>query len=86
MWSRNILITHSSGKKTTYTVITLFQKKLSAFYTTMMQILRDDWLAQFEETKNVIIVENVPVTIICDDKILIDNILLYYNDIPTLLH
>ena len=52
----------------------------------MMQILRDGWLAQFEETKTVIIVENVHVTIIWDDKILIDNILLYYNDIPTLLH
>ena len=31
-------------------------------------------------------VENAPITIIYDDKIVIDDILLYSNPIPTLLH
>ena len=61
-------------------------KDAAAFYTAMMQILRDDWLALFNERKHSIIVENFPNTIICDDKIVIDEILLYSNYIPTILH
>ena len=51
-----------------------------------MQTLRDNWLVLFNETKHSIIVENTPNTMIGDDKIVIDDILLYSNHIPTLLH
>ena len=57
-----------------------------AFYTTMMQILRDDWIALFNETRYSIVDNHAPDNIVCDDKIVIDDILLYSNHIPTLLH
>ena len=58
-------------------------KNAPAFYTAMIQTLRGDWLALFEETKHMIIVENVPVTTICDDKIVIYDILLYLHFFTT---
>ena len=51
-----------------------------------MLALRDDWLTLFYETKHNIIVEDAPDTIIYNDKIIINNILLFSNHIPTLLH
>ena len=61
-------------------------KNAPAFYTVMMQILRDDWIALFNETRHSIVDEHAPNIIVCDDKIVIDDILLYSNHIPTLLH
>ena len=61
-------------------------KNAPELYTVMMQILRDDWIALFNETRHSIVDENSPKTIVCDDKIFIDDILLYSNHIPTLLH
>ena len=61
-------------------------KNAPAFYTAMMQILRDDWIALFNETRHSIVDEHSPETTVCDDKIVIDDILLYSNHIPTLLH
>ena len=61
-------------------------KNAPAFYTTMMQILRDDWIALFNETRYSIVDNHAPDIIVCDDKIVIDDILLYSNHIPTLLH
>ena len=52
----------------------------------MMQILRDDWIALLNETRHSTVDENAPNIIVCDDKIVIDDILLYSNHIPTLLH
>ena len=61
-------------------------KNAPAFYTVMMQNLRDEWIALFNETKHSIVDKNSFNTIVCDDKIVIDDILLYSNHIPTLLH
>ena len=61
-------------------------KNAPAFYTVMMQILRYDQIALFNETRHSIVDKNAPNTIFCDDKIVIDDILLYSNHIPTLRH
>ena len=74
------------SKKKTYTVVPFGPKNAPVFNTAMMQILRDDWTALFNETRLSIIVEHSPNMIICDKKIVIDDILIYYNHTPTLLH
>ena len=61
-------------------------KNAPAFYTAMMQFLRDDWTILFNETRNTINLSNSPTNIVCDDRIIIDDILLFSNHIPTLLH
>ena len=61
-------------------------KNASAFYTAMMQYLREERLFLFADTKHVIHFDTVSVRIMCNDKIIIDDILLYYNHVPTLLH
>ena len=62
------------------------RKNSPAFYTAMMQSLRKEWLLLFTNTKHVISCDNVPNTLICNDKIIIDNSLLYFNHVPSLLH
>ena len=61
-------------------------KNAPAFYTAMMQFLRDNWTILFNETRNTINLSNSPTNIVCDDRIIIDDILLFSNHIPTLLH
>ena len=61
-------------------------KNAPAFYTAMMQIICDDWITLFNEIRHSIVDEHAPDIIVCDDKIVIDDILLYSNHIPTLLH
>ena len=56
------------------------------FYTTMMQSLRKEWLFLFTDTKHVISYDTVPIALICNDKIIIDDILPYSNHVPSLLH
>ena len=48
--------------------------------------LRKEWLLLYADTKHLIHLDSAPVTIICNDKIIIDNILLYSNNINTLIH
>ena len=86
MRSREDYIFTQNGKKKTYTVIPFGPKNTPAFYTAMMQALRDNWLTLFNETKHNIIVEDAPDTIIYNDKITINDILLFSNHIPTLFH
>ena len=52
----------------------------------MMQFLRADWTALFNETQYTIKLSDSPSTIICNNRIIIDDILLFSNHIPTLLH
>ena len=73
-------------KKKTYRVMPFSPKNAPVFYTAMIQILRDDWIALFNELKHGIVDKNSPNTIVCDDKIVIDDILIYSNNILTLLH
>ena len=61
-------------------------KNAPVFYTTMIQYLRKEWLLLFADTKHVISCDNVSNTLICNDKIIIDDGLLYSNHVPSLLH
>ena len=61
-------------------------KNAPAFYTVMMNFLRDDWILSFNETKHNVSFDHSSTKIICDDRIIIDDILLFSNHIPTLLH
>ena len=56
------------------------------FYTATIQALHKKWLFIFSDTKYLICVTSAPITIICNDKIIIDDILLYTNNVLTLLH
>ena len=51
-----------------------------------MQFLRADWTVLFNETKRTINLSDSPTTIVCNDRIIIDDILLFSNHIPTLSH
>ena len=52
----------------------------------MMQSLRKEWLLLFADTKHVIRINSAPVSIVYNDNIIIDDILLYSNHVNTLLH
>ena len=52
----------------------------------MMQFLREDWIILFQETKHNIVMTNSPSNIVCDDRIIIDDILLFSNHVSTILH
>ena len=52
----------------------------------MMQSLRKEWLLLYADTQYFIHLDSDPVTIICNDKIIIDDILLYSNSVNTLIH
>ena len=51
-----------------------------------MQSWRKEWLLLYSDTKYLIHLNSDPVTIICNDKIIIDDILLYFNSVNTLIH
>ena len=72
--------------KNIFQVVQFSPKNASAFYTAMMQYLREERFFLFADTKHVIHFDTVSVRIMCSDKIIIDDILLYYNHVPTLLH
>ena len=74
------------GKKETYIVMYFDLKNAPAFYTVIMQIVREDWLLLFTVTKSTMSISNLPSTLIYDDKIIMDDILLYSNHISTLFH
>ena len=48
----------------------------------MMYTLREEWLLLFAETKSTIPIDTSLFTLFCDEKIVMDNILLFYNHIP----
>lgn len=52
----------------------------------MMQSLNNEWLLLFASTKYVIRINTTPVSIVCNDKIFINDILLYSNHDNILLH
>ena len=52
----------------------------------MIQSLRKEWLLLYADTKHLILLDSAPVAIICNDKIVIDDILLYSNNVNTLIH
>ena len=75
-----------NDKNKTLKVMPFGTKNAPAFYTVMMNFLRDDWILSFNETKHNVSFDHSSTKIICDDRIIIDDILLFSNHIPTLLH
>ena len=69
-----------------YTVLHLGPTNAPTFYTAMMQSLRKEWLLLFADTKHVIRINSSPVSIVCNENIIIDDILLYSNHVNTFLH
>ena len=76
----------SCGKNKIFKVVPFGHKNVPVLYTIMMQTLCEDWLILIAETKNGILIVNPPSTILCDDKIITDDILLFSNHEHTLLH
>ena len=72
------------GKKETFKVMPFGPKNAPAFYTAMMQFLRGEWIMLFNETKHMFSLTDSPTKIVCNDRIIIDDILLFSNHIPTL--
>ena len=75
-----------SGEKGTYKVLLFGSTNAQYFYTAMIQSLRKEWLLLYADTKHLIHLDSSPVTIICNDKIIIDDFLLYSNNLNTLIH
>ena len=63
------------------TKINIMARTLSA-----CTFLRDDWILLFNETKYTVSYDQLPTKVICDDRIIIDNILLFSNHMSVLLH
>ena len=74
------------GKTKTFKVMPFGPKNAPAFYTAMMKFLRGEWIMLFNETKHIISLTDSPTKIVCNDRIIIDDILLFFNHTPTLLH
>ena len=75
-----------SVEKKTYEVLPFGPTKAPSFYTAMIQSLRKEWLLLYADTKHPIHLDSAPVTIICNEKFIIDDILLYSNNANTLIH
>ena len=75
-----------SDQEKTFKVMPFGPKNATAFYTVMMHFLREDWIPLFQETKHTIMMTNSPSNIVCDDRIIIDDIFLFSNHILTILH
>ena len=74
------------GKDRTFKVMPFGPKNLPNFYTIMMQFLRDEWILLCNETIHIISLTNSLAKVICNDRIIIDDILLCFNHAPTLLY
>ena len=57
-----------------------------AFYTTIMKILHDNWVILLNSTKDIVPSDMSITKIFYDSKIIVDDILIYSNHIPTLFH
>ena len=75
-----------SVEKKTYAFLPFGPTNTPSFYTAMMQSLRKEWLLVYADTKHLIHLDSAPVTIICNEKNIINDILLYSNNVNTLIN
>ena len=61
-------------------------KNAPAFYTAMLKVLQDKRIILFNDTKHIVKSNTSLANIFCNSKTIIDDTLLYYNHISTLLH
>ena len=73
------------GKRRSYKVLPFGSTNKPSFYTAMMHYLGMKWLLLYSDTKHLIHLDSTTITIICNDKIIIDDILLYSNNVNTLI-
>ena len=74
------------GKNKHFKIMPFGPKNAPAFYTTIWKLcVRNGWSC-FVETKNSISIVNSSATIICDNKIIMDDVLLFSNHDPTFLY
>ena len=52
----------------------------------MIHFLRKEWFLLFADTKHIIYCDTIPITLICNDNIIIDDVLLYFNNVSSFLH
>ena len=74
------------GKSMTFKVMPFGPKNVPDFYTIMMHFLRDKWILLCNETRHIISLSNSLAKVICNNRIIIDDILLFSNHTPTLLY
>ena len=75
-----------SEEKKTYEVLPFGPTNAQSSYTTIMQTIQKNWLLLYADTKHLIHLDSASVTIVYNDKIIIDDILLYSNNVNTLIH
>ena len=51
------------------------------YYVIMMQFLQDDLILLFKETKYAIVINKSTQHIMCDDRIILDDVFLFFNHI-----
>ena len=61
-------------------------KNAPEFYTAMIQFLREGWVVLFHEPRHIIVMTNSPSNIICDDHIIIEDMLSLFTHVSTILH
>ena len=61
-------------------------KNTPVFYFAMIQFLRECWILLFQGTKDTIVMTNTSSHILCDNRIIIDDILLFSNHVSSILH
>ena len=61
----------------------LGSKNTPAFYNAIIQFFRNEWILIFNEIRHIISLTNSLAKVICNDRIIIDDILLFSNHTPT---
>ena len=84
MIKKNVIFT-PTGKKEKFKVIPFCPKNTPIFYTIMIKCLRNSWIF-FLRNQMYYFLDNSSATVIYDDRIIIDESVLFFNDIPTTLH
>ena len=56
------------------------------FYTAIVRLLQDEWIIHLNNSKHIVISDHSFPNLFCNSKIIIDDTLIYSNNISTLIH